>query len=406
MICDRNIVCIASSWFDHPTSKHHVMRILAERNRVVWVNYHASRRPEISLRDGRAILRRLRRAVSGARGVSSTIEVLSPLLIPWPECGLARRLNAGRLARRIERSLSRLPARPVQLWLFAPDVPELIDRMPAERVIYYCADDFGAFRGYNTELIEQLERRTMRASDVVITTSAELYESRSRHHPDVHLVPHGVDFDHFAKAVDLSAEQIPEDIGRIRRPILGYIGLVSDYVDLELLRQAAARRPEWSFVLIGDVVCSVDQLRGLKNVHMLGGRPYAELPGYCACLDVGLIPFRMNRLVRAVNPIKLREYLAAGLPVVSAPMSAVMAYRPAVHPAQTLDEFLRACAQALRQRDTEHPRCRQALVRNESWRSRVEQLSEIVLGRAPGASANDRKPVGAPAALATAERSA
>lgn len=172
----------------------------------------------------------------------------------------------------------------MQLWLFTPDMPELIDLLPAERVVYYCVDDFAAFSGFKPGLIEQLEARTVAASDVVITTSTELYQARRRQHANTHLVPHGVDFEHFAAAVDLPAGCIPEDIRRIPRPILGYIGLISDYVDLDLIREAARRRPDWSFVLIGNATCATRELTGLENVHLLGGRPYEELPAYCITL--------------------------------------------------------------------------------------------------------------------------
>jgi len=107
---------------------------------------------------------------------------------------------------------------------------------------------------------------------------------------------------------------------------------------------------------------------------------------------VGLIPFRMNRLVRAVNPIKLREYLAAGLPVVSAPLEAVLEYAPAVYPAQNLEQFLAACELALRENDEAARRARQDLVRAESWHCRVERISEIVSGGAARQAWEDRIP--------------
>ncbi|MGD8452861.1 MAG: glycosyltransferase [Phycisphaerae bacterium] len=379
MIRGRNIVCVASGWFDHPTSKHHVMRLLAEHNHVMWVSCHASRRPSLTGGDAAAVLRRLRQVWAGPQRVAPGIDVITPLLVPLPESPLIRWLNTDLLAARIRSALRRLPPRPVQLWLFAPDAPGLARRLDAERVVYYCVDDFAAFAGFNTELIERLERQTLAASDVVIATSQELYDARRGEHNNVHLVPHGVDYEHFAAAVDAPAP-IPEDLRAIPRPIFGYFGLISEYVDLELLGQAARRRPDWSFVLLGDRRTDEQPVVGLPNVHLLGGRPYADLPAYCRGFDVGLIPFRMSRLIRAVNPIKLREYLAAGLPVVSAPMSAVQSYAPAVRTAEELDDFLAACAAALVDAEQVPPSARQKLVQAESWRSRVEWLSRIVAG--------------------------
>ncbi len=388
MIRDRNIVCIASSWFDHPTSKHHVMRRLAEHNNVLWVNFHASRRPQLTRSDTELVIRRLARAWRGVQRVAPRLDVLSPLVIPMPESPLARFVNAQTVARQIRTALRRLPARPTQLWLFTPDLPELIDRLPTECVVYYCVDDFAAFGGFNTALMERLEARTIAGSDVIVATSTRLYEGRRERHPNVHLVPHGVDYEHFAQVATLAADAVPDDLKRIPRPILGYMGLVSDWLDLDLIRRAARTRPDWSFVLIGDVRCDVEAIAHLPNVHRLGGRPYELLPAYCRGFDVGLIPFRMNRLVRAVNPIKLREYLAAGLPVVSAPIAEVLPYAPAVLTAESPGEFLGACHAALRMAADGNAAARQALVRRESWRQRVERLSEIVTATTRRATAH------------------
>ncbi len=378
MIRGRHIICVASNWDDHPTSKHHVMRRLAAANDVLWVNYHASRRPRLTRTDLRLAWRRLGHAVRPAGRVMPRLQVLSPLLIPWPASTAARAINTWLLRRHIAAALRRQPPRPIQLWLFTPDVPELIAALPAERVVYYCVDDFAGFAGFDAALIEKLEALTVAQSDLVITTSGTLFERHRPRHSRVHLVPHGVDYEHFAAAVDLPREAVPPDVRGLPRPVFGYMGMISEYVDLELLAAAARARPAWSFVLLGDARRDVGVVAGLPNVHLLGGRPYEELPAYCRGFDVGLIPFEMNRLVRAVNPIKLREYLAAGLPVVSAPMAAVRDYAPDVHTADTLPTFLSACETAWRQAAAGDRRARQERVRGESWAARVEWLSHLV----------------------------
>lgn len=378
MIRGRHIICVASNWHDHPTSKHHIMRRLAAANDVLWVNYHASRRPRLTRTDLRLAWRRLGHAVRPAGHVAPHLQVLSPLLVPLPGCPVARTVNTWLLRRRIAAALRRLPPRPIQLWLFTPDVPELIAALPAERVVYYCVDDFAGFAGFDATLIERLEEGTVARSDLVITTSATLFERHRPRHGRVHLVPHGVDFEHFAAAAELPRAAVPADVRALPRPVLGYMGMISEYVDLELLAAAARARSDWSFVLLGDARREVGVVAGLPNVHLLGGRPYEQLPAYCRGFDVGLIPFEMNRLVRAVNPIKLREYLAAGLPVVSAPMAAVRPYAPDVQIADTLPTFLAACETALRRAATGDRRRRQDRVRGESWAARVEWLSHLV----------------------------
>ncbi len=380
MISDFNIVCLASNWFAHPTSKQHVMRILSERNHVVWVNYHASRLPRFTRSDVMHIGRRLVAAARGNRRTAQeAVTLLSPLLLPIPQSRLARWVNAQRLNACIRSALRRLPPRPLQLWLFTPDAPDLIPRLAPDQTIYYCVDDFAAFSGYDAQLVDRLERRTVAASDVVLATSEPLVEKMRRCGARPHFIPHGVDVDHFGHA--LAAGPTPPELADLPRPIIGYFGLISDYVDLALLAELARRRPQWSFVLIGDAACDTSVCAGLPNLHLLGRRRYADLPDYCRAFDVGVIPFAMSRLVRAVNPIKLREYLAAGLPVVSTPMPEVLRYDPTVRAADGADAWLAACEAALG--DPTSRAERQALVRDESWRSRVELISSHVAAAKP-----------------------
>jgi glycosyltransferase involved in cell wall biosynthesis len=379
MIAGRNIVCVASNWHDHPTSKHHVMRRLALQNDVLWINFHASRRPRLTRSDSGAIVRRLRQVLRGPQRVAPGIDNLSPLLVPLPDAGWARWVNGVALARQVRAALRTRPARPTQLWLFTPDVPELIPRLNLERVVYYCVDDFAAFSGFDTALIERLEADTMARSDVVLATSEQLYHDRRNRHPHVFHVPHGVDFEHFARTPMLSPADVPPPLRDLPRPVLGFMGLISDYVDLDLIAAAAQARPQWSFALVGDVRCATEPVAGRPNVHLLGGRPYDELPRICRGFDVGLIPFRMNRLVRAVNPIKLREYLAAGLPVVSASMDAVRPYMPHVHLADTLQTFLPACEAALADAARGDADARQDRVRADGWAARVAAIQRIVM---------------------------
>lgn len=392
MIRDHNIICIASNWFEHPTSKQHVMRALSDHNRVLWINFHASRRPRLTLSDARAVTSRLgqifagKREVTSGQGLNAPIDVLSPLLAPWPEAVLARRYNTWNLVRQIRAALYDSADRPTQLWLFTPDVPEIIKPLQPDHVVYYCVDDFAAFEGFNTNLIEKLERQTAQAADTVVATSEPLMQRMQELGCEPHYIAHGVDTTHFSRA--LNDQALPEAVRNIPSPILGFFGLITEWVDLELLQSVAQARRDWSLVLLGHTRVDVSLLKDEPNIHLLGGQPYSELPAFCRAFDVGLIPFRMNRLIHAVNPIKLREYLAAGLPVVSAPMPAVMDYKPGVYPAETVEEFINATEAALKANSASDIKARQALVANESWAARVAQLSDIILSAVPRESSN------------------
>ncbi|HKQ47785.1 MAG TPA: glycosyltransferase [Phycisphaerae bacterium] len=377
MIEGRNIVCIASNWAADPTSKHHIMRLVAERNEIVWVNYHGSRRPRASAADAGAIVGKLRQVIEGPRRVAERITVVTPLVAPLPGSRVVAALNKRLLVRQIKRVIRDLPPRPVQVWSFAPDVDFLCGSFDEEFFVYYCVDEFSEFEGYDRDAILSAEARLAAKADLVVVTSQALCEAKQRLNPRVVLVTHGVDYEHFAKA-RRGEVVIPEEIAKLPRPILGFWGLIEGWVDVDLIAAMARARPHWSIVLIGRFTADVSALEELANVHLLGRRPYEQLPAYARGFDAGLIPFRVNELTRAVNPIKLREYLSAGLPVVSTPMPEVERYGPHVSIASDAAEFVAACERMIAENSPGKILERQTAMQRETWQSKVEEVCSLI----------------------------
>jgi glycosyltransferase involved in cell wall biosynthesis len=378
VITERNIVCFASGWDYHPTSKHHIMRTLANHgNHVIWVNWHASRRPGAQVSDLRAISDKIRQIRKGAQQVSDQITVLTPFQIPLPESQIARLLNRTFTCAAIRHVLRRLPSQPLQLWSFAPDVGNVVSRFDAERIVYYCVDAFGEFPGYDRDLIEQRERELIKQSDVIITTSEPLCESKKQLHDNVHLMMHGVDYKRLSAVLEEQPD-IPADLSRLKRPVIGYVGVVGDWVDLKLVADLARQMPEASIAMIGPVYCSTDACRGIKNIHWLGERQHADVPAYLNAFDAALIPFKHVALTRNANPIKLYEYLAAGVPVVSTALPSVPAMDDAVWLADDVDTTVAACKDAITKNTLGQRRQRSELMKPVSWEAKIEAISQIV----------------------------
>jgi hypothetical protein len=367
----RTILCFASGYDAPPTSKHHVMHLLAERNTVLWVNYHASRRPGASKADLFAAFGKLKQIFGGLKQRRENLHVLTPFALPLPGSRLARRLNRWMLGRRIRRALRRLKADRVDVWSFAPDVAYLLDRLPVDRVVYYCVDDFSQFEGYDMQQVLADEADLAGRADLVVTTAESLQAAKAPLNANTMLVPHGVDFDHFATA--LTETDLPADLAGIPAPRLGFFGLIHEWVDVELLAEVARRQPAWQLVLIGQANTDLSPLQELSNVHVLGSRPYDTLPGYCRSFDVGLIPFVVNELTRSVNPIKLREYLAAGLSVVSTPLPEVAKLQPHAMIADGVDAFVAAIETAIATPSIGRIDRRDA-VRDDGWRAKVDAV--------------------------------
>ena len=374
MIEGRTILCFASGYDAPPTSKHHVMHLLAERNTVLWVNYHASRAPTASSSDLAYIARKLRQVFGGIKKPRQNLYVLTPLVVPLPSRPWARRLNRLLLIRQVRAALARIQDGPVQIWSFTPDISYVLGHFGEEKVVYYCVDDHASFSGYDKDQVLRDEADLCRRADLVVTTSAALQEAKAPLNPNTILVPHGVDYAHFSRAVKEDLP-VPEDMKTIPHPILGFFGLIRDWVDLGMLGEVARRQPDWHIVLLGDSTVDLAPYRSIPNMHFLGRRPYEQLPAYCKAFDVGLIPFRINELTRAVNPIKLREYLAAGLPVVSTPLPEILACKAWVHLADTPETFAAAIDRAL-SGGPEARRPRSEAMAKETWPQKVNLICE------------------------------
>jgi glycosyltransferase involved in cell wall biosynthesis len=373
---DTTIICLANNYFFDPTSKHHVMRELAKSNHVLWINWHASRRPGLNKRDFGSVLEKLKQFRQGLVQVQENLWVLTPFVVPLPSSALARRLNRWLVAVQTRRILRRLPPRR-QLWSFTADIGPLLGSFGEERVIYYCVDEFAAFSGYDVETTRRLDRELCQAADLVITVSQALYSTKRAYNPNTVLVPHGVLYQHFAQALHPAFPVAPE-LARLPRPVVGYYGLIQDWQDLDLLGAIARRRPDWSIVLVGKVQVNVERFRALPNMHFLGQKPHAELPQFCRGFDVAMIPHKINELTLNMNPIKLREYLAAGLPVVATPLPEARRYEPGVRIAEGVDGWVAALEAAVHDRSPEADRRRSALVEGEDWSVKVRAIVEAV----------------------------
>jgi glycosyltransferase involved in cell wall biosynthesis len=372
-----SIICFAHDWGGDPTSKTHIMRILARKNRVLWVNSIGMRRPAASGRDLRRVLDKLAKGFQPCLEVEPNLYVANPLVVPLPGWGLADRLNAGILAGSLRRLCVQHGLQDPILWSFLPNVGRLLGRLGERLAIYHCVDEYSAFKGVSRETIARMERDLVRRSDLVLTSSEKLCSDRIAINPNTRFVTHGVDVGHFGRALDQGVE-VPADLRDLSHPVIGFFGLLADWVDLDLVRAMALARSRWSFVLVGKQTTGLSAVRGLPNVHLLGQKPYTLLPAYCRGFDVGIIPFRTSDLTLRANPLKLREYLAAGLPVVSTPLPEVARYGPLVHLAEGAPAFIQAIAAALGERSPALDRTRSSAMESESWEARVAEIERHI----------------------------
>ncbi len=371
----RPIVAFSTDWDGDPLSKMHIMRILAKDNRVLWVNSIGNRAPKANAHDLKRVWKKLSSAAtSGLKEVEPNLHVLSPLAVPFYGSEAVRAANRELLRFQVRRAMEKLRfADRVISWSFLPASAPVSGTLGEELVVYHCVDEFSAFSDTNGRHIAELEERLLRRAHLCITSAERLRENKARVNPNTVLVRHGVDFDHFVKACD-PGTRVPEDVAGLKRPVIGFFGLVADWVDLSWFEACARQHPEWSVVILGKVAPDVDvgPLRALSNVHLLGRKPYAELPGYCKAFDVALMPFKWNELTLNANPLKVREYLAAGLPCVSTPLPEVEQVG-LCRLAKTAQDAVREVEACLREGGGPS-RDRAQRIFHESWQARVEEI--------------------------------
>jgi glycosyltransferase involved in cell wall biosynthesis len=372
---DWNVVCFSGvDWKSHRQRPHWLMSAFAERGaRVLFVDNLGTRLPR--LRDTQAVARKLsgwarssRTARPGGRGA---IRVDSPVVLPLQHLGLVRRIGRATLVRRLRRRLS--PSRPLVVWTYLP-LPVIADTakaLGADLLVYDWSDDARervlSPSARQRARIGRWEDQMAERADVVFVASAELLRSRAPANPRTFLVPHGAP----RKGREGAARPEPHpSLADLPRPRIGYIGSISEWTDLDLVDRLARERPGWSFVMVGPVRTRAKGLRQRPNVILTGERPHEEIPSLLAGFDVAIIPYRVSPAMAAASPVKLREYLAAGLPVVSVDVPEVREFAPPVRVASGPEEFLAQIEAAL---TDERPRHRRS-PRATSWEERAEEM--------------------------------
>lgn len=366
----RDLLCFSHDWSGDPLSKTHLMRILARDNRVLWVNSIGYRRPTASKADITRAFKKLKAVASSLSEPEPNIFVLNPLAIPAYGQPRIRDLNRRLLRFQVKRAMRKLGFRRPINFVFNPAAAVVAGALGEEQIIYYCVDEYTAFSGVSSRSLGELEEELMRRSDLVVVSAEKLYESKAKINPRTVLIRHGVDSDHFQKALD-PATIVHDEIRDLPRPVIGFIGLIADWIDLELIADVAKKFSHGSVVLVGKSTTDTSILEKVPNVHLLGQKLYGSLPGYCKGFDVALVPFRINELTLNANPLKVREYIAAGLPVVSTqiPEVEVLGLCRIGH---DRDSFIREVELALQDPGPSH--ARSELIRGETWNARVEEL--------------------------------
>lgn len=388
MLSGHAIACFSSNpWDALWRNRQQLMSRLARQNHILFIE------PAPYLRETSAAFRH--RGLAALRPSRLT----SPLTNLWiytpsplaPRSG--RRplsdLTFAMRRRSLRQTLQRLGMEHPLLWVFRYDLGEMVGHLNERLAIYHAVDEYSAYALASEQIdgrdrrqiIRETEADLIRRVDLVLVTSPALLQSKCSLHPHVVLAPNGVDFEHFARPASFS----PPDLANLPHPLIGYAGVLNEKIDFALIAAVAGGHPEWTFVLVGpDALRNPDDLQGLReldNVHLLGGKPVEALPAYVQAFDAGMMPYRRNEWTRNISPLKLYEYLATGVPIVSTPIPAVEPFAGDVWLAADADAFAQAIAAALAVDTLDRRRRQQDLARPHTWEQRLEIISAAIQER-------------------------
>jgi len=323
------------------------------------------------------IARKVREFARGPVNVENDLWVMSPLAVPLPGSPAARAINRQVLRTQILALRARMGIDRFQLWTFLPNTADYVGTLGERCAVYYCVDEWSLFSYLDRAQTVAAEKALLAKVDAVFAINAPLADAKRAFNPRTFVSPHGVDHALFAQALD-DMTIVPPDLATLPHPRIGFYGTLRDWVDFELIAHVARKRPAWQLVLIGQQLADLSAIAGLSNVHLLGQQPHRELPAYCKGFDVGMIPYRIDERMTFVNPLKLREYLSAGVPVVSTPVPEVTRLSHLAHVAATPDDFVAAIDRALQEASPEQRRVRSQAMTNETWAARVANVARTV----------------------------
>lgn len=310
-----------------------------------------------------------------------------PMMLPFgQQLSCIDGLNCRMMARLSRRYMAKAGFSCDILWLSLPTHVEAIREFDAGLVIYDRMDNYPDFyESRRRSRIEEKEEELLEKADIVLVTSSGLIPPSLKGEGKVHLVPNAVDSSIFRESGSM---KVPDVLRGIIRPIIGYVGYIGKWVDLEMVARVASRHPEWSFVFAGPIHRDVRQAEKLDNVHFPGMIAYEDVPGYIAAFDACIIPFVRNSITDRVNPVKLFEYVAMNRPVIAARTDELKRYEEYCHLYEDeygleslIESIVEDGGRTLRE---ELDASMEEFVQANTWDGRVKQIEEIIAERTGG----------------------
>ena len=343
---NRPLIVFGEDWGAHPSSTQHIVKVLGKTRPVIWLNSIGLRKPKLTLHDLLRLFNKVKSFIvnkpkskkegnMAKEDINSNFIVISPLVIPCANSWFSLKLSKIILKWQLKSAYKKLAIEDPIIWTSLPTSVDYLELFGKAPCVYYCGDDFNSLAGVDHQFVTQKEREVVEKSSYIFTASEKMLDK----FPSEKTVniPHGVNFSLFSEQVVQTPNDLPKG-----KPIAGFYGSISAWLDQDLLVQTIEALPNWNFIFIGKVDCKVEKLEQFSNVYFLGTRLHNDLPKYIQNWNVAMLPFVNNKQIQMCNPLKLREYLASGTPIVTTDFNALEGYRKHLQVANKTNPFYQA----------------------------------------------------------------
>ncbi|NOH98651.1 glycosyltransferase [Vibrio sp. 99-70-13A1] len=360
----RDLIVFGEDFGGLPSSTQHLVRYLAKTHKVLWVNSIGLRQPKLCAKDVKRALNKILGRNNGhsqnMTNASDTpnITVINLRTLPAPQSKLGRFTAKHLMLSQLKPMIEKLQITDPILWTSLPTAADLCGHLGESSVVYYCGDDFQALAGVDHKTVQMHEDELIDKADLIFSASQKLMTKFPA--CKTQLLPHGVDLELFSTPAPRAF-----DLPSGHRPIAGFYGSLSQWLDYDLIDTVAKSLPDWDFVFIGPNELPTLQLPNYSNVYYLGPKAHSELPSYSQHWDVSLLPFVDNEQIRACSPLKLMEYLATQTPIISTPFPALKPYGNYVSTVVDAQQMIEALKQARDLKTVPN-----GVVDQESWQQR------------------------------------
>jgi len=382
-----SLMVFSDDWGRHPSSCQHLIRELLPHYKVLWVNTIGTRAPRLDLATIRRVGEKFRQWSSSSEAIGEdpppeqhkNLKVVNPRMWPWFGRRHDRKLNAWLLSQQLKPLIAKLP-QPVCAVTTLPITADLPGRLPVEKWVYYCVDDFGEWPGLDGDTLRQMDVEMVKRADEIIAVSPHLQQMMMVQGRKSKLLTHGVDLD-FWKPVpkrDAVDNPIPEHIAG---PLAVFWGVVDRRLNSEMLIALSKRMKEGNILLIGPQQDPDERILQLPNVHSLGPQPFSSLPLIAQHSSVLIMPYADLPVTRAMQPLKMKEYLATGKPVVVSDLPAVADWDDCLDVTSDPIDFADCVIHRMNGRLPDDQIAARGRLRNEGWKAKAAMLESSFLPR-------------------------